>query len=166
MCRQVLFPLAGVLLAVGGCRSFAEPEAEEDLLGIEWDMIHFEQASGATVPIGATRISLILHEDGTLDGFGYSPDLPEWRGFEYTSTFDLGPGRAISVDRPEYIRPPSLGIEPHPSRWPLYWLAISSATRWEIEHGDHLTIHFGDDEKLHFMVLQKGAIPDAVLNAR
>lgn len=149
MNRAVPVGLLFALLAATGCRSLTEEEPISDLVGIEWEMQFFEQESGATVPVGANAITLIFLDDGTLEGRGYAPDWPWWPGFGYTSTYEEGPNRSLSIERPVYTRPPAYGLTPHPSRWPEYWLALSEARSYETD-GASLTIFYGDNQALHF----------------
>ncbi len=152
MKRAHILLLVPALLLSMGCRTFTEVEEESNLVGVEWEMRFFEQESGALVPVGANAITLQFLEDGSLEGRGYAPDWPWWPGFSYRSTYEEGPNSSLSIERPDYIRPPAFGLTPHPSRWPEYWLALSSATSYRID-GDELSIFYNVSEALHFTAI-------------
>ena len=119
-------------LLITSCRDFTGPELSDDLSGIEWDLMKFQQPDGIRRDIGNTRITLLFQEDGLVTGRGYTylEGWENWEGFEYQTTYEVGDSQSISVGVP--VKDRTVTAYPHPSRWLEYERAIHLAESYMV----------------------------------
>lgn len=129
-----------LLLTLVGCRGILSDSGDaEDITTYEWDLAFIEQSNGRLTDVGVEGMLISFLDDGRVEGRSYDYENPSEDGNTYASTYEVGPGPAITISQTNLRT--NAQIIPHRSRWLEYLRALTNAQQYEVA-GRRLRIYY------------------------